>query len=105
MRRREGRGKKEGGRGRERERERDKRAGTGREVAMPLDGAKDNPIKTNPELEHFSSLKILFKFFSEFSKRDSMNLAENYEETDLHTCSAFRNLFHNGSQNAGRELT
>ena len=56
MRRREGRGKKEGGRGRERERERerDERAGTGREVAMPLDGAKDNPIKSNPGLEHFS---------------------------------------------------
>ena len=34
-----------------------------------------------------------------------MNLAENYEETDLHACSAFRNLFHNGSRNAGRELT
>ena len=47
-----GRGRKrEGGEEKERETE---RAGTGREVAMPLDGAKDNPIKSNPGLEHFS---------------------------------------------------
>ena len=34
-----------------------------------------------------------------------MNFAENYAETDLHARSAFRDLFHNGFRNAGRELT
>ena len=38
-----GRRKKEG-------REEKERTGTGREVTMPLDGTKDNLIKSNPDL-------------------------------------------------------